>query len=258
LRDFAIRVCGVTLRITAEDGAFLGAARRRYAPFQAAGTEDVRLRIELVDAPLRPPPEEPLVGESGSAVRVERHDLEMDLGPRGGGARVLRTASALDSALRIALSFAVARRGGFLCHAAAVDGWLFPGRSGDGKSTLGLAAPEDRLLADEHTGVLDGWLHGTPFWGDFRPGLNNGSHRLEAVFLLDRNAPRGVRAIPKAQALARILECALFFSDRPAWSRRLLRAAKACVGSVPAFVLSYDARRTRFSCLEAMLKRAIR
>jgi hypothetical protein len=169
---------------------------------------------------------------------------------RGGLLRV-------DSALRIALSYALLRRGGFLCHAAAVDGRLFPGLSGAGKSTLGRSTPPRRLLADELVGVSPGRLHGTPFRGNFQRGRNNISRPLEAIVFLDRSALRGVWPLPKAEALARLLGCVLYFGDDAASGRKILRVARACVERVPTFALSYDAQKTGFRRLERILREAL-
>jgi hypothetical protein len=187
---------------------------------------------------------------------VERHDLTFD--PEIGRATVLRSASALDGLLRIALSFEFVRRGGFLCHAAAVDGWLFPGRSGAGKSTLGRAVPPGRLLADELVGVRRRRLLGTPFWGDFRPGRNNGTRPLRALFFLDRDGPRGVHPLTGAAALARLLACVVYFGDDPGAAAEILKTARGVVEAAPSFLLSYDARRTGFPALERMLNGALR
>lgn len=254
----SLRVAGVGIRLRTDRPEVLRRLGIRYAPFRARGRPDVALRIAFADRPLGPDREEPQVRADGRTVRVERHDLEADLGPRGGRARVLARPSPLDSLLRIALSFALARRGGFLCHAAAVDGWLFPGRSGAGKSTLGRAAPRDRLLADELVGVRGGRLHATPFWGDFRPGRQNGDRRLEGIFFLDRRAPRGTRPVDKGEALLRLLGCVLYFGDDAPGAARLLAGARRLVEHVPAFTLSYDARRWGFAEVEACVREALR
>jgi hypothetical protein len=254
LAELDLLLCGAGVRLRAEDSRFLAAARRRYATFLGRG--GAPLDVELCDRTFRPDMDEPSVERDGATLRVLRHDLELEVGRRGGRARIVRGASPLDSLLRIWTSLALARRGGFLCHAAAVDGWLFPGRSGAGKSTLGLSTPRGRLLADELVGVRGRTLMSTPFWGDFRAGVDNGARRLEAVFLLDRRAPRGVRPVPRSEALARILECALVFLDDPAAARGILAAARKAV-EAPTFVVSYDARRTSFAALEALLKEAL-
>ncbi len=240
------------VRLRSADGPFLWSARRRYAPFVARGG-DLVVDLATSPRPLRARADEPVLRGRG---RYERHDFGLEMGRGRARAEVLRRPAALDGMLRVLLGAELVRRGGFLCHAAAVDGRLFPGRSGAGKSTLGRKAPRDRLLADELVGVLGGSLHSTPFWGDFRPGRQNGSRRLEGIFLLDRRAPRGVRPVSKPEALVRLLECALCFQDGREAAERVLRAARSCVEAAPAFVLSYDARRTTFRELESSLEEA--
>jgi hypothetical protein len=248
LPELSVRIGGVRVRLRGRDATFLAAARRRYRTFLSAGKAEVDLALETVARPLRRRMDEPRV----EGDRVERHDFE--LGP--GTARVLWTPSALDGLLRVVVGLALAERGGFLCHAAAFDGRLLPGRSGAGKSTLGRKTPRDRLLADELVGVVGSTLHSTPFWGDFRAGRENGTRRLRSIVLLDRTAPRGVRRVPKARGLAALLECAVVFRDGPGDAERILRAARRLVDAVPVFELSYDAAATSFRALEAMLAEA--
>lgn len=256
--DLTIGVCGVTLRLAADDAPFLASARRRYGPFLAKGTPDVTLDLSLTRKKLRAYRDEPSVVWDGRAGRVERHDLDLDLAPGLGRATVVRGLSPLDSLLRVVLSFELVKRGGFLCHSAAVDGWLFPGVSGAGKSTLGRSVPRQRLLADELVGVVGTRLWGTPFRGDFLPGKNPVSRPLEAVLLLDRHGPRGVHPVSKASALVRLLQCALYFGNDAGGGRTILAAARRCVMRAETFALSYDARRTTFSGVESMIRKALR
>jgi hypothetical protein len=257
LPDFTIRVCDVAIRLAAGDARFIAAACARYAPFRTRQAADLSLDLTLVRGRLRPFREEPRVIWDGRAGRIERHDLELDLVPGLGRATIVRGLSPLDSLLRIALSFEMVKRGGFLCHSAAVDGWLFPGVSGAGKSTLGCSVPKSRLLADELVGVMGIRLWGTPFRGDFLPGKNPMSCPLEAILLLDRRGPRGVREVPKVAALIRLLQCALYFGDDPRSCRKILLAARKCVLRARTFALSYDARKMSFSGVESMIKKAL-
>jgi hypothetical protein len=246
------------IRLEAEDAPFLASARRRYGPFVAKGAPDVSLDLAFAKTKLQGHRDEPRVVWDGRAGRIERHDLTLDLAPELGRATIVRGPSPLDSLLRVVLSFELVKRGGFLCHSAAVDGWLFPGVSGAGKSTLGRSAPRRRLLADELVGVVGTRLWGTPFRGDFLPGRNPATRPLEAVLLLDRHGPRGVRAVSKAAALIRLLQCALYFGDDPKGGKTILAAARRCVMRAETFALSYDARKTTFSGVESMIRKALR
>jgi len=255
--EFTLRICTVAIRLTTTEPRLIAQARKRYAPFQTRGRADLSIELSLTDRPPGRDLDEPRVVWKGRIARVERHDLALELKPGIGRATLLRDARSLDSLLRIALSLELLKRGGFLCHSAAVDGWLFPGLSGAGKSTLGRAAPEERLLADELVGVVGGNLWGTPFRGDFLRGKNPACHPLEAIVLLERHGPRGVHPIPKVQALVRLLQCALHFSDDPASGRKILGLARRCVHQVPTFALGYDAKRTKYSGVEAHIREAL-
>jgi len=258
LPEITVRVCDVAVRLAADQARFIDAARNRYAPFLAKARPDLSLDLELVTRKLRPFRDEPRVVWDGRAGRIERHDLELDLAPGLGRAKIVRGLSPLDSLLRVALSFELVKRGGFLCHSAAVDGWLFPGVSGAGKSTLGRSVPKHRLLADELVGVVGTRLWGTPFRGDFLPGKNPRSSPLEAILLLDRKGPRGVHEVPKALALLRLLQCVLYFGDDARSGRRILAAARNCVMRAQTFALSYDARKTGFAGVESLIRKALR
>ena len=258
MAELAVRVCDVAVRVAADDAPFIASARRRYGPFLAKGSADLSIDLTLTRKKLGAYRDEPRVVWDGRAGRVERHDLALDLAPGLGRAVVVRGLSPLDSLLRIALSFELVKRGGFLCHSAAVDGWLFPGVSGAGKSTLGRSVPKTRLLADELVGVVGTRLWGTPFRGDFLPGRNPAVRPLEAILLLDRHGPRGVRPVSKPAALVRLLQCALYFGDDAASGRTILAAARRCVMRAETFALSYDARKTTFSGVESMIRKALR
>jgi hypothetical protein len=257
LPELTIRVCDVAIRLAADDARFIASAAKRYAPFITKADPDLSLDLSLSTRKLRGHRDEPRVIWDGRAGRIERHDLELDLAPGLGRATIVRGLSPLDSLLRIALSFELMKRGGFLCHSAAVDGWLFPGVSGAGKSTLGRSVPKKRLLADELVGVMGTRLWGTPFRGDFLPGKNPVSRPLEAILLLDRKGPRGVHPVSKSVALMRLLQCALYFGDDAKGGRTILQAARNCVMRAETFSLGYDARKTGFSGVESMILKAL-
>jgi hypothetical protein len=257
LPEITVRVCDVAIRLAADDTRFIASAGERYAPFIARSSPDLSLDLTLSTRKLRAHRDEPRVVWDGRAGRIERHDLELDLAPGLGRATIVRGLSPLDSLLRIALSFELVKRGGFLCHSAAVDCWLFPGVSGAGKSTLGRSVPKNRLLADELVGVVGTRIWGTPFRGDFLPGKNPVSRPLEAIVMLDRKGPRGVHEVSKAAALIRLLQCALYFGDDAKGGRAILAAARKCVMRAQTCSLSYDARKTSFSGVESMIRKAI-
>lgn len=135
-------------------------ARRRYRAF--LGRRRARLRIALALRPAGRPGRlgDPVVREGlAGRLRVARgEDFSVDLAPAGAGAGWARAdVYSLDNLLRVAVAASLLRRGGLLLHAAGIQvgrrAWVFPGRSGRGKSTLSALAGRGRVLSDELTAV---------------------------------------------------------------------------------------------------------
>src|SRR5205823_10646703 len=102
----------------------------------------------------------------------------------------------LDSLLRVVLSLVLPRQGGLLVHAAGLArdgrGYLFPGVSGAGKTTVARLSPDATLLSDELSIVTacteSPYLHGTPFWGELARAGENRAVSLAGIYFL-RKAP---------------------------------------------------------------------
>lgn len=117
--------------------------------------------------------------------------------------------------LQILLIYILAKRHGALLHAAGVgirgSGYLFPGRSGTGKSTI------TRLFADRHDTILlsddrmavrkiDGAFkaYGTPWPGD--AGIaENKCVPLAGIFFIRHGSENRIRELNRREALERML-----------------------------------------------------
>lgn len=121
----------------------------------------------------------------------------------------------LENALRAITSERCMLRGGGLFHSAAVEwqgeGWLFPGVSGAGKTTLCHKAGRAAVLCDEMPAILpiDGeWrVFATPFHGDYGPTDRSDHLRLRAVVLLDGKDSSNADLVSGALAIQRLLAC---------------------------------------------------
>jgi hypothetical protein len=104
--------------------------------------------------------------------------------------------TAVESFLRIAYSFLALEQGGLLLHSAGIRrdrdavgrGYIFPGRSGTGKSTIaGFATAREEVLSDEMVLVRPesgGYcVYSTPFYGTGERGVRDRSAHLCAGFL---------------------------------------------------------------------------
>lgn len=251
----AVAVAGSAFELRAGDEAPRRLADR-YGPFRAPPRPG-GWTFELRAGPLPP-----LSGLTGHAVardgllRVGGAEPLGSLDPVARRAEALADPSLLvvDALVRAAVALDVAARGGCLLHAAAVvvdgEAHLFPGRSGEGKSTL--ASLAGFALSDELCAVLpaadgDGFLvHGTPWWVG-RPG----PAPLAAVHAIAWDG-EGCSPLPRAGALRRLASSLVLPVDGPA-ERAAAFAAAARIAAAVLF------RRFAFrpgSDVDALLRRA--
>lgn len=154
---------------------------------------------------------------------------------------------ALDSLLRIQLSWMLLVRWGFLLHAATVtrNGWayIFTGRSGAGKSTVASLAPEGSVLTDEISLVRreEGeWrAYGTPFWGEFRAAGRNVSAPVKGIFRLIQATENRVEAMESREFLKTLMPNILFFSREREANARLLEIAERASNEVAGYALAF-------------------
>ncbi|MBI2901555.1 MAG: hypothetical protein HYY17_15335 [Planctomycetes bacterium] len=253
-----VEIVGRPFEFECGDAAFVVEARRRYRHFLSR-RPGMRFEVTVVEKRFEPRWRvAPRIEMDGRRIRAWRPDFRSEFGPRGGTLAVHRVASAFDSFLRTLVSLVV--RDGVLVHAACAERRLLPGRSGAGKSTFGATLGSHAILSDELTGLVrrrGRWsVWGTPFWGNFTPGIVNRGEPLEAIVFLDRRAERGVHPLPAAEALVRLLECVLCFRDDPEEARRVLDLCAGAVRAVPCLRLSYDARSTPREELRRMVRAA--
>jgi hypothetical protein len=154
---------------------------------------------------------------------------------------------ALDSLLRILLTFVLLPQRGFLLHAATVvrDGraYIFVGRSGAGKSTVASLSPEGNVLTDEISLLRysDGrWqAHGTPFWGEFRAAGSNRQFPIGGIYSLVQAGSDRVEPLSAKDSLRALLPCVLFFTSKNDAHEALLKMLLGLVGEIPCHRLHF-------------------
>jgi hypothetical protein len=276
--SFLMSIGGIAGRLAfgRAPSTFLEQVRTRYGAFTMPASPAVaagfslRLRFQsmprVVDhaAYLANLETRPLtVKATDKTITIKRWDIDVRLAAKRKGTRgkVEWTGAgwcgmnpyALDCVLRVIWSVLLPREDAMLIHSCGLRhaevGVVFPGESGQGKTTLARKAPDaDDVLSDEMIAIrrapADGtWrVLGTPFWGDFaRGGISMRSWPLRAVAFLAQRDSVVMSPITSSEATLRLLGCMLCFqTDRATIERNLALVTRLC-----SEVRSVEAQLTR-------------
>jgi len=236
--------------VTAPERSVIEAVRRRWGPFLIDGPTEWSLRIGLDARDVR--------AEGGVSVErdgapdrfdLSRYDFRgtLDLGRRALDVTIAEAHElTLDSLLRVALTLALLPARGLLVHAASLArdgrGYLFPGVSGAGKTTLTRLSPEATLLSDELSIVTTGddpAVHGTPFWGELARAGVPVTAPLAGMYFPRQASHHAVTPVGERAALCRLLPTVMAFAREPDVVARVFDLAADLVARVPCFVLDF-------------------
>lgn len=143
----------------------------------------------------------------------------------------------VENVLRPLLAARLLATGGLLVHSAAVNGYLFAGRSGAGKSTiarLGLEAGLPVLSDDLNALVPDGnrfAIAPLPFTGDLEEHqVSNVMAQLRGVYGLEKGDREDVQPMTLAATVSLLVRCAPYVNQDPLRLPLLLDRAAAVGG----------------------------
>lgn len=152
----------------------------------------------------------------------------------------------VENVLRPLVAMRLLARGGLLVHSAAVEGFLFAGASGAGKSTIAKMAVDAGLnvWSDDLNAVVrqeNGFvLAPLPFTGDLEEHqIANDTIPLRAVIALEKRADERLRAMPLAEAVSLLVRSAPYVNRDPARAALLLDRAAEVAAAVPRHVLTF-------------------
>lgn len=236
-----ISIGQVPLSLHISEEALLRKAVERYAAFCKPSREALPVFLQ------------PEMGNTEDSVLFS-HSLESaSLLLRAGRAEFcgVRHEYALDSLLRVLLTFVLVPRGGFLLHAATVvrdaRAYVFTGPSGAGKSTVASLSPPGSVLTDEISLLRrheDGWhAYGTPFWGEFRAAGSNRHFPVAGVYALAQSKANRLEPLGRKAGLRSLLPNVLFFDTDPRLTDGLLQLLTAFTEHVPSHRLHFRRQR---------------
>ena len=208
----------------------------------------------------------PQVSHLGDRILFQRRDFAgcLDVGARR-GRTVFRKGTerfAVESFLRIGYSFLAVECSGLLLHSAGVvrgeRGYIFPGPSGTGKSTIAsLVTDRERVLSDEMVVVrrrAEGsyWVYSTPFYGTNESAEESIGVALQAALLPVKDREVGLRKARPALALTRLLSSVLFFGQEPALNRRLMDISADLVACIPFYLMRFRRDDSFWGCIDEL------
>ena len=249
MAELTLQIGGLRTALAAQHPGITRLVADRYAGFLTTAAPDWRItvspracgRVPLEDVVVR------ALDGGGRRFACERHDFiaTLDLDAREGAVELgALEAVALDTMLRVVHSLALLERRTLVVHASSLvreaGAYLFPGRSGAGKTTVTRLSPDATLLSDEISLVeAAGACHGSPFWGELaRPGENVRAG-LRGIYFLSQASQHATAPLSRRQALVHLLPNVLFFAAEPALVERVLDVAAGLVAAVPCYRLSF-------------------
>jgi hypothetical protein len=252
-----IEIGGIPVRVNTTDSDFVRMLEDRYAGYVESSRENAEIEFDIELAPISNPYPDLEVHVSQHAGRwtLTRGDFRAEWEPakRRGWIRLKPTPYSIDAVLRIVHTLVLAKRGGFLLHAASGirkgKAFLFAGVSEAGKTTISRLAPPDiTLLTDEISYVRpqgDGYLaFGTPFTGELAKLGENVSAPIAALYLLAKGSEHRIDPLPAGEAVRSLLANVLFFAEDEELVQSVFQTAFEFVSRVPVSRLTFfpDAR----------------
>jgi hypothetical protein len=225
------------MRLSSQDPSLIHAASRRYLGFNSSQEKRFTILVEREASQSAAPHEFTCNFEDArvEAVNGTAHFTGV------------RHEYALDSLLRMYMSWALLPFDGFLLHAASVTrngkAYIFVGRSGTGKSTVASLSPRGSVLTDEISIIrrTNGQWHafGTPFWGDFKADGSNSSAPIAGIFRLIQSRENRIEPLCPSEFLKTLLPCVLFFSSNLGDHERLLQILIGACQEIHGFNLQF-------------------
>lgn len=160
-----------------------------------------------------------------------------------------------ENYFRILVAYRLLASGGLLVHSAGVAddgaGFVFPGASGNGKSTLSkISRREGRLVLSDDGNALgleedaDGrsrvWIEALPFGGEMRQQPKpRGRFPLRLIAALRKGPDNRLEPMSRAAATGLLLGCSPFVNGDPHRTSTLLETIDTLLAHVPASTLTF-------------------
>ena len=227
-----IEIANFIFEFKSKQNRMLGILEKRYNNFAIKAKAEFSFEVNFLkksSLPFRPS----IIFKEKKWI-ISRGDFycALDMKNKKGLLEISPRVQSFDSFLRVLCSWLLINNNGFILHAAAIlkngKGYVFPGKSGAGKSTISKmfqrtekgrkGEGNNLLLTDELIPVRIEKdkikIYGSPFWGEMKNKGKRipGGIKLEKLFFLKKSKTNVVSKIGKGEFYKRILRCIMNFS----------------------------------------------
>ncbi len=267
--SLVLSIAGIPVLIFSKNHEFLAQTKERYGNFIVSGLNP-SLKIEVEITPRHnvrtfPPGErkhqitsDPI--KRKYLIRWEGLTGEFDLTRREGAMSCSPDSdNEFNSFLRFVYSFILIKEPGFLLHACSLirngKGYVFPGKSGSGKTTIAQLSHDAVLLSDEISLVK--WakdtssIFGTPFMGDLGTQGENTSAPIHGIYFPVKNKINKLCKLSPREGLKRLLPNVVFFAKHDAFSKKLFDLSAGVVMKTRSYELRFTPDHSLWSYIDA-------
>jgi hypothetical protein len=164
----------------------------------------------------------------------------------------------LNSFLRFVYSVVLLKEHGFLVHASGLiknqKGYLFPGKSGAGKTTISQLSPDATLLSDDLPLVKMGQaprVFGTPFWGGLAVAGERTSAPLAGIYFPVKDHENYTEKLKPRQVFEKLLPNVVFFFKNEKFSKQLFNLCFDLAMNIPGYELHFLPDVSFWECMDA-------
>ena len=267
LNSLVLSIGEIPVLVFSKNQEFMAQTEARYANFISTETApllrvEVNILSEITGSNLPPDAERPEVMFNDGTERgtFAWQDISGEFDLVSGKARMSCTLSpiALNSFLRFVYSLVLLKGFGFLVHASGLikngRGYIFPGKSGAGKTTITRLSPGATLLSDDIPLVKIGdapLIFGTPFWGDLAVAGEKTSAPLAGIYFPVKDRKNYTERLKPRQVIEKLLPNVVFFFKNEKFSKQLFNLSFDLATKVPAFELHFLPNPSLWECIDA-------
>jgi hypothetical protein len=267
-RNGSLVLCigGIPVLILSESYEFMAQTEKRYANFVTTDVTPVfKIQVNILSERTVPDlttyvekPEVTFVnGTEHGTFAWQDLSGKFDFAMREARMSCSLNPAGLNSFLRFIFSVILLKEQGFLVHASGLIkngvGYIFPGKSGAGKTTITQLSQDATLLSDDLPIVKLGdnpVIFGTPFWGGLAVAGEKTSAPLAGIYFPIKDKENYVERLTPKKTFEKLLPNAVFFFKNEEFSKQLFKLCFDFSTKVAGYELHFLLDPSFWECID--------